>query len=76
LPENVISAGAAHGLVITGLIDILVFFGVLLVGFAYVWKRGDLDWVRAMTDTSKHRSVSRAAPTAAATSDRKLEPVA
>ena len=29
--------------------DIGVFFGVLLVGFAYVWKRGDLDWVRAVT---------------------------
>jgi NADH-quinone oxidoreductase subunit A len=26
--------------------DIAVFFGVLLVGFAYLWKRGDLDWVR------------------------------
>jgi NADH-quinone oxidoreductase subunit A len=25
--------------------DIVVFFAVLLVGFAYVWKRGDLDWV-------------------------------
>ena len=30
------------------IIDIIVFFGVLLVGFAYVWKRGDLDWVRAL----------------------------
>jgi len=29
------------------LADMAVFFGVLLVGFAYVWKRGDLDWVRA-----------------------------
>lgn len=29
--------------------DIAVFFGVLLVGFAYVWKRGDLDWVKALT---------------------------
>jgi NADH-quinone oxidoreductase subunit A len=27
--------------------DILIFFGVLLVGFAYLWKRGDLDWVRS-----------------------------
>ena len=27
--------------------DILVFFGVLLVGFAYLWRRGDIDWVRA-----------------------------
>ena len=29
-------------------IDILVFFSVLLVGFAYLWKRGDLEWVRSM----------------------------
>ncbi len=29
--------------------DIGVFFAVLLVGFAYVWKRGDLDWVRAVS---------------------------
>jgi NADH-quinone oxidoreductase subunit A len=28
-------------------IDILFFFGVLLVAFAYLWKRGDLDWVRS-----------------------------
>jgi NADH-quinone oxidoreductase subunit A len=33
--------------------DIAVFFGVLLVGFAYVWRRGDLDWVRA---TTSHQS--------------------
>ena len=30
-------------------VDILVFFGVILVGFAYVWMRGDLDWVRAVS---------------------------
>jgi NADH-quinone oxidoreductase subunit A len=28
--------------------DIAVFFGVLLVGFAYLWKRGDIDWVRSV----------------------------
>ncbi len=28
--------------------DILVFFGVLLVGYAYLWRRGDLDWVRSL----------------------------
>jgi NADH-quinone oxidoreductase subunit A len=27
--------------------DILVFFGILLVGYAYLWKRGDLNWVRS-----------------------------
>ena len=29
--------------------DIGVFFAVLMVGFAYVWRRGDLDWVRAVS---------------------------
>jgi NADH-quinone oxidoreductase subunit A len=28
-------------------LEILVFFGVLLVGFAYLWRRGDLAWVRS-----------------------------
>jgi NADH-quinone oxidoreductase subunit A len=28
--------------------EILIFFGVLLVGFAYLWKRGDLAWVRSV----------------------------
>jgi NADH-quinone oxidoreductase subunit A len=30
------------------MVDIAVFFGVLLVGFAYLWKRGDIDWVKAV----------------------------
>jgi NADH-quinone oxidoreductase subunit A len=30
------------------LVDIAIFFGILLVGFAYLWKRGDLDWVRSV----------------------------
>jgi NADH-quinone oxidoreductase subunit A len=29
--------------------DMVAFFFVLLVGFAYVWNRGDLDWVRAVS---------------------------
>jgi NADH-quinone oxidoreductase subunit A len=40
---------AAHRLALMSFADILVFFGVLMVGFFYVWKRGDLDWVRAVT---------------------------
>src|SRR5262249_46268549 len=28
--------------------DLAIFFFVVLVGFAYVWKRGDLDWVRSV----------------------------
>jgi NADH-quinone oxidoreductase subunit A len=29
------------------LFEILLFFGILLVGFAYLWRRGDLQWVRS-----------------------------
>ncbi len=38
----------ANTLALTAIADIAVFFAVLLVGFAYVWYRGDLDWVRAV----------------------------
>ncbi|MEY3174854.1 MAG: NAD(P)H-quinone oxidoreductase subunit 3 [Planctomycetota bacterium] len=48
-PDQVISPSTALQLGWLGLVDILVFFCVLLVGFAYVWKRGDLDWIRALT---------------------------
>lgn len=38
----------ARRLALTAIVDMGVFFGVLLVGFAYVWYRGDLTWVRAI----------------------------
>jgi NADH-quinone oxidoreductase subunit A len=41
---------SARSLGLIAFVDILVFFGVLLVGFAYLWKRGDLAWVRSLTD--------------------------
>jgi NADH-quinone oxidoreductase subunit A len=55
-PAQVISRETALQLGWIGLFDILVFFGVLLVGFAYVWKRGDLDWIRALTKKSMQAS--------------------
>lgn len=51
--ENIVQIDTARTFAITSLLDILVFFGVLLVGFAYVWKRGDLDWVRAVKSPAK-----------------------
>lgn len=51
--ETAIAASDALRIAWTGFADIAVFFGVLLVGFAYVWKRGDLDWVRAMVEQAK-----------------------
>ena len=28
--------------------ELIAFFGILLVGFAYLWRRGDLEWVRSV----------------------------
>jgi len=50
---EVISAPTAQLLMQTGFVDLLVFFSVLLVGFAYIWKRGDLNWIRALAKTSQ-----------------------
>ncbi|QDU89962.1 NAD(P)H-quinone oxidoreductase subunit 3 [Pirellulimonas nuda] len=46
------AADAAGVMARASLVDMLVFFAVLMVGFAYVWKRGDLDWVRAAATRS------------------------
>jgi NADH-quinone oxidoreductase subunit A len=48
------------------IVDIGAFFAVLLIGFAYVWRRGDLDWVRAVGQ-------ARAAAEPRAASDDPLE---
>ena len=53
---SIIERGSRQLALIT-LVDIAVFFAVLLVGFAYVWRRGDLAWVRAF-----HGSGATAAP--------------
>jgi NADH-quinone oxidoreductase subunit A len=58
----------ARQLALVTLVDIGVFFAVLLVGFAYVWKRGDLDWVRAV---SQERS--RGTPSPSASGETTLE---
>jgi NADH-quinone oxidoreductase subunit A len=45
---HAVSADTARSLAWIAFWDIIVFFGVLLVGFAYLWRRGDLDWVRSI----------------------------
>jgi NADH-quinone oxidoreductase subunit A len=44
---GVVERDAARGLAWIAFWDILIFFAILLVGFAYLWKRGDIDWVRS-----------------------------
>jgi NADH-quinone oxidoreductase subunit A len=43
-------------------IDIIVFFGVLLVGFAYLWARGDLKWVRSLASEEGEAAAAPEAP--------------
>ena len=43
--EQVVHRGARQFALLTT-VDILLFFAILLIGFAYVWRRGDLNWVR------------------------------
>jgi NADH-quinone oxidoreductase subunit A len=57
-----VSSDTAKKVAMFALVDILVFFGVLLVGFAYLWKRGDIDWVRAIADEHRH-AAARGQPT-------------
>jgi NADH-quinone oxidoreductase subunit A len=57
--ETALSAADALSLSWLSVVDIAVFFAVLLVGFAYVWKRGDLDWVRAMVAQSKETALKK-----------------
>jgi len=64
--DQFIQSDTALKLSVVSLLDILVFFGVLLVGFAYVWKRGDLDWVRAVAEKAKQASAHPRAPPAGA----------
>ena len=47
-PAAMPSPKVANQLAWLAFFDILIFFGVLLVGFAYLWRRGDLDWVRSL----------------------------
>jgi NADH-quinone oxidoreductase subunit A len=42
------NAKTAHSFAQFAFAEFLLFFGVLLVGFAYLWKRGDLEWVKTL----------------------------
>src|SRR5262249_17805663 len=53
---------AAKQFSLLAFIDIMVFFGVLLVGFAYLWRRGDLTWVRSTAAERAAEAEEAAAP--------------
>jgi NADH-quinone oxidoreductase subunit A len=44
---TVLTQASARPIALSAMIDLGLFFAVLLVAFAFVWQRGDLNWVRA-----------------------------
>lgn len=52
----VIDSAAMNQLAWLAFIDIMIFFAVLLVGFAYLWRRGDLAWVRSTAAQHENKS--------------------
>jgi len=46
----------------TAISEMAVFYAVLLTGFSYVWYRGDLDWVRAVSAARGRPAIPVAAP--------------
>jgi NADH-quinone oxidoreductase subunit A len=57
-----IAAEDATALAWIAFVDILVFFGFLIVGYAYLWRRGDLDWVRSTAAERVDEQVSPRPP--------------
>jgi NADH-quinone oxidoreductase subunit A len=46
----------------TALVDMLLFFGLLLLGFAYLWRFGYLDWVRVQRAPAAKPAVAEPGP--------------
>jgi NADH-quinone oxidoreductase subunit A len=47
-----------RSLAAASMVDLGVFFAVVLLDFAYVWRRGDLDWVRSVGSARARDAVS------------------
>ncbi len=50
-------ANGARQLLQLAIAEVLVFFMILMLGFAYVWRLGALDWITTMTPASKARTI-------------------
>ncbi|MDB5294457.1 MAG: ubiquinone oxidoreductase chain [Phycisphaerales bacterium] len=66
------AATTAVALRSAALVDLLFFFGVLFVGFAYLWRFGYLDWVRPARDRPPARPAAQAPAAAAEPPGRRL----
>lgn len=66
-PWAVVFGAGSHAVKVAATWDMLFFFGVIVVGFVYLWRFGYLDWVWACTggrneEVAVKRSVSAPIP--------------
>lgn len=54
--DTTLTPAGARNWAWVALSDIAVFFGVLMMGFAYLWRRGDIDWIRTVPTPFAERS--------------------
>jgi NADH-quinone oxidoreductase subunit A len=59
-----VAQSAAMGAI--ALVELLVFTGILVVGLAWVWVHGDLEWVKKLADVGTPASGRESAPRRAA----------
>lgn len=45
----VFRAWKEHGVGVVAFFELMVFVAILLAGLAYVWKKGDLEWIKKVT---------------------------
>ncbi len=67
------------GMGMMAFLEMFAFLGILLVGFAYAWVKGDLDWVRprphvAQLETMVSRDKPRLIPRKPAQPDAAIDP--
>ncbi len=61
MTPQAIQSGAEQ-LLALATVEVLFFFIVLLIAFAYEWKLGALDWVRALADEFSQKTISDLPP--------------
>jgi len=47
-PGELFAADVAIRFAVVAFCELVIFFGLLILGFAYLWNRGDLDWVHTL----------------------------
>jgi NADH-quinone oxidoreductase subunit A len=60
--RGLVEPEAARSFAWLSMVDIAIFFGVLMMGFAYLWRRGDLDWVRSTANAPATSGLSELPP--------------